>query len=121
MANPSQRGKTWEAFEAGELLAQRAQSGKRYLEFLNVATINAGVYVLPAAGEDPQPPHEEDELYYFLAGRAVLRIGTEDHPVQPGSIVYVKARVPHRFHSITEELRVLVVFSNASPESPAAH
>lgn len=28
-----------------------------------------------------------------------------------GSVVFVPAGVPHRFHHITEELRVLVVFS----------
>lgn len=116
MTNSSQRRKTWEAFETNELLARRAQSGRRYLNFLDVPTMSAGVYVLPAGGEDPQPVHEEDELYYILGGRAVLRIGDEDHPVQPGSLVYVQARVPHRFHSIREELRVLVFFSAARPK-----
>jgi len=35
--------------------------------------------------------------------------------VQPGSVIYVKAGVSHRFHSIKEELNVLVFFSTAAP------
>ena len=33
--------------------------------------------------------------------------------VQSGSVLYVKAGVDHRFHSITEDLSVLVLFSSA--------
>jgi mannose-6-phosphate isomerase-like protein (cupin superfamily) len=48
----------------------------------------------------------------------MIRVGTEDRPVEPGTIVYVPPRVEHRFHSITEELRLLVVFAPAET-SPA--
>ncbi len=47
----------------------------------------------------------------MASGRGVLRVEGEDLTVGPGSVVYVRARAAHRFHSITEELRVLVVFS----------
>src|SRR5689334_18091580 len=40
--------------------------------------------------------------------RATVRVGDEDWAVQAGSVVLAPPRVPHRFHSITEELRVLV-------------
>ena len=36
-------------------------------------------------------------------------VGDQDHPVQPGSLLFVPAREVHFFHDITEEL-VLVVF-----------
>ena len=48
----------------------RKQSGKRYLEFLRVAAMSAGIYVLPAGSADPQSPHKEDEVYYVDRGRA---------------------------------------------------
>ncbi len=73
--------------------------------------MQAGLYVLPAGGIDEQQPHAQDELYYVASGRGVLRVEGEDLTVGPGSVVYVRARAAHRFHSITEELRVLVVFS----------
>ncbi len=91
---------------------------ERYREFLRVPALSAGVYVLGAGDTDPQRPHREDEIYYVTSGRGMIRVGTEDQPVEPGSIVYVPPRVEHRFHSITEELRLLVVFAPAET-SPA--
>ena len=111
----SQRGKTWAAFETAALEQQRAGTQRPYLEFLRAPTLFAGLYALPAGSEDRQPVHKEDEIYYVVSGRAVLRIGAEEQAVQPGSIIYVKAGVTHRFHSIKEELKVLVFFSTAIP------
>jgi mannose-6-phosphate isomerase-like protein (cupin superfamily) len=92
---------------------RRAQSGKRYLEFLRVPAMSAGVYVLPAGGADPQSPHKEDEMYFVVRGRARMRAGSEDQPVSEGSVVFVAAGVEHRFHHITEDLVVLVFFAPA--------
>ena len=91
---------------------------QRYLEFLRVPALSAGLYVLRAGDTDPQGPHREDEIYSVTSGRGVMRVGTEDRAVETGSVVYVPPGVQHRFHSITEELRVLVVFAPAetSPE-----
>lgn len=47
----------------------------------------------------------------MISGRAELTVGDETTTVARGTVVYVPAGVPHRFHHITEELRVLVVFS----------
>jgi mannose-6-phosphate isomerase-like protein (cupin superfamily) len=102
-----------DAFELQVLSRCRAASGERYLEFLRVPDLSAGLYAIPAGGEDPQSPHAEDELYYVSAGRATIRVGDEDRAVAPGSLVFVAARVPHRFHSIEEDLAVLVVFGPA--------
>jgi len=91
---------------------------ERYLEFLRVPALSAGVYVLRAGETDPQQPHREDEIYYVTSGRGMIRVGAEDRPVQSGSVVYVPPGVEHRFHSITQDLRVLVVFAPAET-SPA--
>lgn len=37
----------------------------------------------------------------------------EVRDVDPGSVIYVAATVPHRFHDITERLEILVVFAPA--------
>jgi quercetin dioxygenase-like cupin family protein len=94
----------------------RKQSGKRYSEFLRVPAMSAGVYVLPAGGVDPQSPHQEDEMYYVVRGRARMRAGSEDHEVKEGSIIFVAAEVEHRFYEIAEELMVLVFFAPAETE-----
>jgi len=100
-------------YQLAAVSAQRAAQGKRYLEFLRVPALSAGVYVLAAGAEDPQQPHQEDEIYYVLRGRARMKVAAEDFPVTPGRLIFVPARAEHRFHSISEELELLVVFSPA--------
>ena len=96
-----------------QLLQQQESTGKLYLEFLRRPSMSLGVYALPAGTVDPQEPHSEDEVYFVHSGRAQIRINEEDFDVQPGSIIFVAKQVPHRFHSITEELKVLVFFAPA--------
>lgn len=115
-----------EAFELSELASEQTRSGKSYLEFLRRPSMSAGLYVLPAGGVDPQQPHTEDEVYVVTGGRAQIRVGEEDRAVGPGSVVFVAAGVEHRFHSIAEDLSVLVFFAPAEyaladePAAPAA-
>ena len=101
------------AFELSDLDRQRAQAGKLYLEFLRAPALSLGLYVLPAGGVDAQQPHKEDEVYYVISGRAKVRVGDEERGVQAGSIIFAAPGVPHRFHSITEDLRLLVFFAPA--------
>ena len=91
----------------------RAASGQSWLEFLRVDSMSAGVYALASGTEDAQTPHREDELYYVVGGRARFRSGEDDRPVAAGSLIFVAAGVEHRFHDITEDLRVLVFFAPA--------
>ena len=102
-----------DAFELDDLVARQAASGRSYLEFQRSTDLSAGLYVLPAGGIDRQQPHTEDEIYVVMAGRATIRVGAEDRPVRPGSVVFVAAGVEHRFHAIEEDLRLLVAFGPA--------
>jgi mannose-6-phosphate isomerase-like protein (cupin superfamily) len=102
-----------QAFEIQELIEQRQASGEAWLEFLRVPALSMGLYVLPAGGTDLQQPHTEDEVYYVVSGRGMIFVGGENRPVQAGSVVFVAANVEHRFHSITEDLTILVFFAPA--------
>jgi len=102
-----------QAYELAQLISQRESSNKLYLEFLKVPDLSLGLYVLPAGGADPQSPHTEDEVYYVVGGRAQILVAEENRDVQAGSIVYVPKNVAHRFHSIEEDLTVLVFFAPA--------
>jgi len=102
-----------QAFEISQLLEEQKLSNKLYLEFLKVPDLSMGLYVLPAGGTDPQSPHTEDEVYYVVSGKAKIKVADEDRNVQAGSIIYVAKDVEHRFHSIEEELTVLVFFAPA--------
>lgn len=101
------------AFTVSDLMAAREQAGELYHEFLRIPTMSAGVYQLAAGATDPQEPHTEDEVYYVVQGQAQIQVATEQIPVKAGSIVFVGANVDHRFHSITEDLTVLVFFAPA--------
>ena len=102
-----------QAFELADLISQHAGSKKLYLEFLKAPDLSMGLYVLPAGGVDPQSPHTEDEIYYVVNGRAKIKVADEDRAVQAGSIVFVAKNVEHRFHSIEEDLTLLVFFAPA--------
>lgn len=101
------------AFETAELVAQTEPGQVAWLEFLRVPALSMGLYCLPAGATDPQEPHSEDEVYYVLRGRSRFRAGAEDREVQPGTVLFVEAGVEHRFHSIKEDLQLLVVFAPA--------
>jgi quercetin dioxygenase-like cupin family protein len=46
----------------------------------------------------------------------MIRVGTEEQAVAPGSLIFVPANVEHRFHSIAEDLSLLVLFAPAESE-----
>lgn len=105
-------------FNLADMEAERSASGKRYLEFLRVPALSAGLYVLPQEGLDQQTPHQQDEIYYVVSGRARMKITREDQApedrlVTEGIVIFVEAGTEHRFHSIEQDLVVLVVFGPA--------
>ena len=108
---------TVEAFDAASLEEARDEvqhrTGELYLEFLRRESMSCGLYVLEPGADDPQEPHQEDEVYVVLAGRARLMVAGRDHPVGQGSVLFVARTVAHRFHDITERLSVLVFFAPA--------
>lgn len=117
----AEEGKSMEesarGFHVEDLTAKREAFKNGYHQFLKVPTLRCGLYELKAGGTDGQSPHEEDEVYHVLEGKAILRIvkdgKVEDLPARAGSILFVAAHVEHRFVEIEEDLRVLVFFSSA--------
>jgi mannose-6-phosphate isomerase-like protein (cupin superfamily) len=100
-------------WQVSPLEKHQAKAGRAYLEFLRVPAMSAGLYVLTAGSSDQQSPHQEDEMYYVVRGKAQMKVGTESQPVGAGSVVFVEKRVEHRFYDITDELVVLVFFAPA--------
>ncbi len=100
-----------DAYELDDLTNERRQSGERYFEFINAASLSSGIYELRAGDADPQRPHTEDEVCYVIRGQTSIHVAGEARPVQPGTVVFVAAGAEHRFHSIEEDLTVLVVFA----------
>jgi mannose-6-phosphate isomerase-like protein (cupin superfamily) len=103
-----------DAHELSDVEARRRSSGRPYLEFIRRPALSVGLYVLDAGAVDRQQPHGEDEVYHVVSGRGRITVGDETLAVGPGAVVYVRATVPHRFHDIEEQIRLLVFF--APPE-----
>jgi mannose-6-phosphate isomerase-like protein (cupin superfamily) len=102
-----------QVFTVSNLMTARTEAGELYHEFLRVPAMSGGLYQLAAGATDPQQPHTEDEVYYVVQGKAQIQVGDEHSPVESGSLVFVAANADHRFHSIIEDLTVLVFFAPA--------
>ena len=108
-------GSDWKVFDLSEIDERRRDAGVPYLEFLRVPALSCGVYSLPAGAKDLQSPHDEDEVYYVISGRARLQVDAEERRVGPGSILYVKATSAHSFVEIEEDITLLVFFASGGP------
>jgi mannose-6-phosphate isomerase-like protein (cupin superfamily) len=60
---------------------------------------------------DTQSPHAEDEVYYVVRGRGRFTADGDEMDVEAGAVLFVAAGVEHRFHSIGEDLEILVFFA----------
>ncbi len=98
------------------LSALLAQLGNAtYREVLRVPALSLGLFAAAPGHQDVQSPHEVDEVYVVVAGRAVLEVDGVRTPVEAGSVAYVPPHVPHRFIEVAEDLRVVVVFAPPGP------
>jgi mannose-6-phosphate isomerase-like protein (cupin superfamily) len=111
VATPS----NWKAFDCPSLIKRQQESGVPYLEFLRVPDLSCGVYSLAAGAKDLQSPHDEDEVYYVISGRARLKVEDEERVVGPGTILYVGGTSEHSFVEIEEDTTLLVFFASGGP------
>ena len=104
----------WEVIDLADVKERLKGEAVEYLEFLNVPSLTCGLYALSAGSKDMQAPHDEDEVYYVIAGRARVKVGGHDRVVEPGSILYVSATSDHSFFEIEEDITLLVFFGSPS-------
>ena len=102
---------SWQAFDLNEEVKRQLESGSPYNEFLRVQSLSCGIYTLKANSKDLQSPHDEDEVYAVIKGRAQLKIDDRTVAIRPGSVLYVAASSDHSFFEIEEDLTLLVFFA----------
>ena len=107
---------SWQVFDLGEIRKKLKGDEVEYLEFLNVPAMNCGIYSLAAGSTDMQAPHDEDEVYLVLSGKARMHLGEEDRSIGPGSLLYVGATTEHSFFEIEEDMTLLVMFAASPPD-----
>ena len=61
-------------------------------------------------GADLQTPHDRDELYVVASGRGTFFVGGQRVPFGPGDVLFVAAKVEHRFESFSDDFATWVVF-----------
>ncbi len=98
-----------------ELEDANMASPRPFHVFLDKQTMSAELFELPAGGVDTQQPHDWDELYYIISGASQFTANGETRATKTGDTIFVAAQIDHRFHDITEDLKVLVVFSKKDP------
>jgi mannose-6-phosphate isomerase-like protein (cupin superfamily) len=59
-------------------------------------------------------------VYFVISGRGMIAIAGTAHAVTSGSVAFVPAGIAHHFHTVTEDLQVLVVFAPAEGTPAAA-
>lgn len=103
----------WKIFDLDTIKSRLTGKSVEYKEFLRVPTLSCGVYHLAAGSKDMQSPHDEDEVYFVVEGRANVKIGEELKSVSAGSVIYVRATETHTFFEIEEDMTLLVFFAAA--------
>jgi len=61
-------------------------------------------------GPDLQTPHDQDELYVIASGRGTFFVGGERVPFGPADVLFVAAKVEHRFEDFSDDFATWVVF-----------
>ncbi len=68
---------------------------------------------------DPQRPHNQDELYVVQRGHGTFVRGDEQVPFAPGDVLFVEAGVSHRFENFSADFATWVIFwGTAGGEQP---
>lgn len=90
--------------------ARRApnQPGRRSALLLNHGSMDLRWYA--PRGEDPQTPHDQDEIYIVASGSGTFLRAGERFPFGPGDALFVGAGIDHRFVEFSDDFAVWVVF-----------
>jgi len=82
--------------------------GERYAEAFRHGSMSVGYYA--PVGDDPQRPHDQDEIYIVHGGEGEIVIAGERRAVSVGDVLFVGAGVLHRFENFTPDFRAWAVF-----------
>ena len=75
---------------------------------LERGTLEIGFY--KPDGNDPQQPHDRDEVYIVQAGTGTFVCGDARTPFEAGEALFVPAGVVHRFEDFSDDFQTWVMF-----------
>lgn len=82
--------------------------GERYVTGMAHGSMRTELYA--PRGQDPQQPHEQDELYFIVQGSGEFLLAEQRYPFESGDAFFVPAGTPHRFENFSEDFVTWVVF-----------
>lgn len=82
--------------------------GEPFVEALRSGTMSVELFA--PRGDDLQEPHDQDELYLIIQGRASLHVGEDEIRCGTGDAVMVPALVEHRFVDMSDDFMCWAVF-----------
>jgi quercetin dioxygenase-like cupin family protein len=65
--------------------------------------------VAPHGGPPLHLHHEQDEAIHVLSGRFKVRIGDQQHTLEPSGFAYLPAGLPHAFVNLTDQPAELII------------
>ena len=91
-----------------DLLKRTVGNEERWAVAFQRGSLELGLYA--PRGEDPQKPHDQDEVYVVMQGQGTFRVAGDRHDFGPGDALFVPAGVEHRFESFTPDFAAWVIF-----------
>lgn len=82
--------------------------GQRFVELYHHGSLDVELYA--PRDTDPQQPHTRDEVYVVARGTGTFWDGEQRTEFQPGDLLFVAAKRPHRFENFSDNLAVWVMF-----------
>ncbi len=79
-----------------------------FKELFSHGTLSVEIY--KPVGDDPQAPHDRDEVYVVAAGSGWFVKGATRQPFETGEVLFVPAGVEHRFEDFTDDFATWVFF-----------
>lgn len=82
--------------------------GEPFADALRHGTMSVEVFA--PRGKDTQAPHDQDERYFVVSGKAQFICGGNEVMAKNGDVLFVPAYAKHRFLDMTEDFVPRVVF-----------
>jgi CMP/dCMP kinase len=110
------RAKEGKPLDLGRQAQLHLQGRRPYLDLLRTAALSSGLHRVARGEPGDRGVRSEEAIYLVLEGRGRFRMGDEEFAVEPGYLFAVPGKVEHGFHSVTEDL--LLLLFRATPPAP---
>ena len=99
-----------------EAVARLMSSNTDYMRLFGKDAFDVGIY--RPVRVDKQTPHTRDELYIIAAGTGDFTCGGATSSFATGDVIFVPARVEHRFLKFSPDFATWVLFVGETSKQP---